>query len=244
MRFLTPILVNMNNRKYKDTYKENDVINGFVFVRFDGLYRRDTAAIFKCKHCSKEFRSPIHPIVSGARKSCGCQQWTGLSYFKHGGSSTSEFSIWDAIKERCNNSNNSSYHNYGGRGISICEKWGNDFAAFLADVGRRPSKELSLDRIDNNGNYEPGNVRWATRIEQAANTRKAIIITYKGETKPLVTWCRELGLSRRLMRERIFRNKWPIEKAFETPTLPTGLNYKYYKKPSNTFISHSFGYIR
>lgn len=240
------ILVNMNNRKYK-AFKENDVINGYIFVRFDGFYRRDTAAIFKCKHCSKEFRSPIHPIVSNSRKSCGCLIRISPNFI-HGytrpGKVIPEFRIWSTIKERCNNPNNKSYQNYGGRGISICEKWEHDFVAFISDVGRRPSKEYTLDRIDNNGNYEPGNVRWATRIEQANNKRTSILITYKGQTKPLPVWCRELGLSRRLMRERIFRNKWSIEKAFETPTLPTGLNYKYYKPPFNNFISHSFGYIR
>lgn len=245
---LIQILVNMNNRKYKDKYKENDVINGFIFLRFDGLYQRDTAAIFKCKHCSKEFRSPVHSIVSGGRKSCGCQQYAKPHSFIHGyarpGKIIPEFRIWYAIKDRCNNPNNKAYQDYGGRGIVICEKWEHDFVAFISDVGRRPSKQYTLDRIDNNGNYEPGNIRWATRVEQIGNRRTTIHITYKGKTNTLAAWCRELGLSYPIIRGRISRDKWPIERAFETPKLPTGHNYRHYKKPSNKFISHSFGYIQ
>jgi hypothetical protein len=244
---LMQTLVSMNNRKYNDTFKENDVINGFIFVRFDGLYRRDTAAIFKCKHCLKEFRSPIHPIVKGMNKSCGCQQYANPHSLIHGyarpGKIIPEYRIWYAIKERCNNPNSKAYPDYGMRGIAICEKWEHDFVAFISDVGRRPSKEYTLDRIDNDGNYEPGNVRWATRIEQANNKRTSILVTYKGQTKPLPVWCRELGIRYTLIKDRLW-HKWPIERAFETPALPTGLNYKYYKKPSNKFISHFFGYIQ
>lgn len=244
---LMQILVNMNNGKYKNKYKENDVINGYIFVRFDGFYRRETAAIFKCKHCSKEFRSPMHPIVSNSRKSCGClvRQSPNLIHgYARPGKIIPEFRIWYAIKDRCNNPNNKSYINYGGRGISICEKWENDFVAFLSDVGKRPSKEYTLDRINNNGNYEPGNTRWATRIEQIGNRRTTINITYKGQINTLAAWCRELGLSYPIIRVRISRDRWPIERAFETPVLPTGHNYRHYKKPSNKFISHSFGHIK
>jgi len=84
---------------------------------------------------------------------------------------TAEYVCWRAIKARCGNPKSEDYELYGARGIRICDEWRNDFGAFLAHVGRRPSSKHSIDRIDNNGNYEPGNVRWATPKEQRDNQR-------------------------------------------------------------------------
>lgn len=88
---------------------------------------------------------------------------------------TSEYNIWRAMRARCANPKNPDYKSYGGRGISVCERW-QDFSIFLSDMGERPSKNHSLDRIDNDGNYEPGNVRWATIQEQASNTSRSVAV--------------------------------------------------------------------
>lgn len=122
-------------------------------------------------------------LRSGNTKSCGCLRREmgaalGGASRKHGESlhnrsgrgSTPEYSAWANMKSRCQNPNHRSYGDYGGRGITVCERW-QSFESFIADMGRRPNDFHSLDRIDNNGNYEPGNVRWATSQQQNANQR-------------------------------------------------------------------------
>jgi len=113
-------------------------------------------------------------LALGRVKSCGCMRIkhgeTGSK--KRGLKMTPEYKAWMAIKDRCLNEKDKRWPNYGGRGISVCERWKNSYLDFLADVGRRPAPTLSVDRINNNGNYEPGNIRWATKKEQANNTRR------------------------------------------------------------------------
>jgi hypothetical protein len=114
----------------------------------------------------------------GHVKSCGCfrremsRRSTGV---KHGESASPsvEYRTWERMISRCENPRASGYENYGGRGITICAEWRHDYSAFLAAMGRRPGAAYSLDRIDNDGNYEPGNCRWATRAEQNRNKRRA-----------------------------------------------------------------------
>lgn len=121
-------------------------------------------------------------LKRGVVKSCGCLRklWPLAHFKKHGLIHTKEYNAWEGMKQRCNNANSKSYYNYGGRGIRVCDKWANSFMAFLSDVGRCPAPGLSIDRINNNGNYEPGNVRWATATEQSRNNRG-----YKGGVKAI-----------------------------------------------------------
>lgn len=138
---------------------------------------------FKCD-CGNEFVAVTAEVRMGRVKSCGCLQRELSSkrlaqrMTRHGftkdPSLKSEYSAWKSMKKRCSLESHPQYKDWGGRGISVCDKWNGSFEAFLEDVGRKPSPELTLDRIDNNGNYEPGNVRWATRYVQTHNRRNSI----------------------------------------------------------------------
>jgi hypothetical protein len=109
-------------------------------------------------------------LRNGDTTSCGCYHREVIT--RHGGSYSVEYTAWQDMKARCTNPNDPYWEDYGGRGIRVCKEWQNDYSAFLAHIGPKPSPELSLDRIDNNGNYKPGNVRWATKKEQNDNRRQ------------------------------------------------------------------------
>lgn len=111
--------------------------------------------------------------------------------------------VWKAMRERCTKPHHPSYPRYGGRGIKVCDRW-NSYANFLADMGPQPAG-LTLDRIDNDGHYEPGNCRWATRKQQAANTSRNVLVTFRGRTECISQWAKELGVGRNTLVARLER---------------------------------------
>lgn len=136
------------------------------------------------------------------------------------GTTSPEYNAWHAIKQRCSNPKHPSYKDYGARGISICDRWNDSFYNFLADRGPRPSSNHSIDRINNNGNYEPGNCRWATHAEQARNKRTNSLVTINGKTMCVTDWCEHYKISTNVVFTRIYKLKWDIERAITEPSKP------------------------
>jgi hypothetical protein len=164
-------------------------------------------------------------LTGGSTTSCGCARPSIIKELKtrHGhspvGKQTPEYYTWCAMIRRCENQNVSQYHNYGGRGIRVCNEWRASFEAFLVSVGTRPSSKHSIDRIDVNGHYEPGNVRWADAVEQSWNKRDTRRITANGETLTLLEWSRRIDVSVNTLRQRIYFKKWDPARAVTTPKI-------------------------
>lgn len=129
----------------------------------------------------------------------------------HGGRYTREYKVWQSMIQRCENPNSIAYKDYGGRGISVCAVWRLNFQAFLSDVGKCPLANLTIERINNDGNYEAGNCRWATVTEQLNNQRRNRIISFNGKTQTWAQWARETGIDKTLIRQRALKG-WPAWK--------------------------------
>lgn len=164
----------------------------------------------------KEF--PYANLISGNTKSCGCyrRQRTAEKNTTHGLHSVPEYSIWKQMRQRCSNPNNDRFQDYGGRGVTVCERW-HSFENFLLDMGSRPSVEHSIERRENESGYCPENCYWGTRIEQGNNKRNNHLVTFDGKTLTLAEWSRKVGL-RGLTIMRRLEAGWSTEKALTTPS--------------------------
>lgn len=139
------------------------------------------------------------------------------SSFGAGGlSNAPEYKVWSQMVQRCTNPKARYYENYGGRGITVCPEWRGrgGFKHFIEHIGRRPSEAHTVERVDNAKGYEPGNVKWATRVEQGNNTRRNRMLTLRGETKTVSQWARALGLPPEVLRARLALG-WPVERLGE-----------------------------
>ncbi len=177
--------------------------------------------MFHCD-CSPHISREVYAcnIVSGKSQSCGClaRERTRIRNATHGhcrdGKNTSEYGSWSNARERCRNKKNHAYSDYGGRGIEFCKKW-DSFEAFMRDMGPKPSAKHEIDRYPNNdGNYEPGNCRWALRKPQANNTRWNVFIKYGEVVKTAAEWAEETGIKHCTILWR-FHAGWPTNKILQ-----------------------------
>lgn len=188
-----------------------------IVLGFSGVIDRHGQWYCKCD-CGNLIVTSTGSLNAGSCVSCGCFKREKLARKNttHGLSHTRTYRAWEAMKRRCLSEKCEQYHNYGGRGITFCERW-NDFKNFLADMGKCP-KGLTLERNDTNGNYEKLNCRWATIKEQQNNRRNNNLLTFGGKTLSVTQWENELGFKKGVISQRINKYKWPIKKSLTTPS--------------------------
>lgn len=205
-------------------YKQGDIFNYWKLIRYVKEERKWEA---ECA-CGKVKLVWINHLVTGKSISCSC-----IGRSTHNMSLTPIYKIWNGAKGRCTNPNNDRYSSYGGRGITMCDRWLNSFENFLADMGERP-EEMSLDRIDVDGNYEPSNCRWATAKEQSNNLR-----VQKERGGSLQELADKSGLPATTIQTRLSRG-WSLEKALTTP-MCQGKKEQTYGQSTKLSISNSSG---
>lgn len=147
--------------------------------------------------CGTVVVAPSLPLRDGRTRSCGCLQreLQSARARTHGASKTPEYRAWKGMLTRCTNPRRAQWKDYGGRGIRVCERWAESFEAFLSDVGPKPHPKAELDRRDNDGNYEPGNVRWTSKDEQSVNKRTTRFVTFRGQLMSLRDAARHAGVN-------------------------------------------------
>lgn len=188
--------------KRKDKFGNWTVVDGYIYGK-----RNSRRLKVKCICGTVKYRL-LSELRYGNSKSCGC------SIIKHGESNkkiTKEYKTWIRIRRRCDSNYSINFNEYGKRGIKYCKRW-NKYKNFLKDIGRAPSNEHSIERIDNDKGYFKENCKWATPIEQANNRRSNKFIRAFGEEKTMAQWARDLGINYSTLKDRIYR-KWPVEKA-------------------------------
>jgi hypothetical protein len=169
--------------------------------------------------CGNEIVAQASNLCSGQTRSCGClnserRRDSSTKVHKHDMCDTRVYRIWCGMRQRCQNPNSPVWEYYGGRGINVCDRW-DRFENFLADMGN-PANNLTIERIDVNGNYEPSNCRWATYIEQGKNKRNNVILEFDGRRQTVSDWARELGMSPQALNHRL-KAGWSVEEALTKP---------------------------
>lgn len=190
-------------------------------VAFLGIRRNNARWLCRCE-CGKEVDVRGAMLRYGNHQSCGCsrQKADGLHC-------TPEHRTWSALIQRCTNPKNPRYSEWGGRGITVCDHWLHSFTAFYRDMGPKPSAAHSIDRINNDGNYEPNNCRWATPRQQVLNSRSPRYLTYDGKTMCISDWARKTGIKRHTIAARLDKYNWSVAEALTHPPSPIARSQRF-----------------
>lgn len=159
--------------------------------------------------CGNEVEIAFESVRGGKVGSCGCLRKESIASvnYTHGDYKSVEYKAWAKIKGRCHCETDAKYPIYGGRGIKVCDRWRRSYEAFLEDMGRRPKGKSSIDRLDVNGDYRPGNCRWSTCTEQANNTRRNVRLSFNNVEKTMAEWAKFLGINYKNFHKQITYNK-------------------------------------
>lgn len=209
--------MNFNGSRIVDISEEKfERLTPIEPIEIDKFHR----AIWKCKcKCGNECAVAYSSLKNGDTQSCGCLHdevfnKNRMHHVKHNQSNSRLFNIWVNMRQRCTNEKNQKYHRYGGRGITVCNEWLHDFQAFYDwSMSHGYADDLTIDRIDNDGNYEPSNCRWITAKEQANNVSYNLIFEMNGKKQTLKQWSEDVGINYGTLYSRIYRNGWSFEKA-------------------------------
>jgi hypothetical protein len=202
-------------------------LQGRVFGRWTVIgppERRDGAIWSPCRcECGTARDVRGYTLTGGKSHSCGCLigEASVRTRTTHGMATKDgrapEYQVWAGMKNRCSDPTSDRWHRYGGRGIRVCDRWWNSFESFYADMGPRPGPDYQIDREDNDGNYEPGNCRWVTRVVNANNREASRIIEFGGRSLTITQWARETGLARQALETRLDAG-WTVERALTEPS--------------------------
>ncbi len=163
--------------------------------------------------CGVKIITTTGDLRNGTTKSCSCiqKEWALIANKSHGMSNSPEYEVWIGMKKRCLNKSQASFKNYGGRGIRVCKRWIESFEGFIKDMGHRPSDDHTIERVDPNGDYEPGNTVWLPSKMQALNKRSSVRVEWGGKTQCLSEWSKELSIPYETLRSRIKSGLTPPE---------------------------------
>jgi hypothetical protein len=182
----------------------------WTVVDYAGFIKKKASWLCLCE-CGASTIVKADSLTMGKSLSCGCYRMEVIVTHNESHKKR-EYSIWHGMKSRCLNPKCNMYKTYGGRGITVCERW-MSYENFLSDMGRMPSDSHSLDRINNELGYCPENCRWATKSEQATNRRNTVFVDFRGEKRKLIELCREFGKNFAVTRQRMRRDGWMIEEC-------------------------------
>jgi len=224
--------------KIKVNYQKGDKVGDCIYIEerppiirekteTSKRIRKRRVGLFRCS-CGQEFEALIDLVKRYNTRSCGCLQRQtiqkiGMSIKTHGKTKHPLYFIWAGMLKRCESKTDISYPNYGGRGIKVCKRW-HDINNFIDDMYPTYRKNLQIDRIDNNGNYEPSNCRWVTRKQNSNNRRDNRVVEYKGMRKNVSEWAEYSGIGITSLLYRL--NNWKLEDVFTAPYPAQGTRYK------------------